>query len=690
MAITIIPTYDSCERPNCPGDPTPEFVSYPLTSSHLITIPVVWRILNNNIPSSTEIRYSLNDQRLNQRITSSTRGDAYTDGDLLYSDIPIQFKTGTLYMQAQAIINGNIYFSEVATITIASGEANCFPEWQVDDSTDVYIEYTTYSVPDQIQVLGNYNKDTCEGNILYDTGCVSSKFYSKTPDAYPPTQFNPNVKKYSGTGLYINRLNVWHDCFTIHTSDFPLGVKVIPNCENTSGTAYIVKVLGPDFDLYRDASTKGMDADCVEVKEKTATVHYQTYHIRDSIVIYSGEAPDPCLDPRDTDGLLWESGCVGTSRGEGPGLSGGNYGATGKFDTFKYTEDDVPFTVSVFPGCDPPGTGTKWCATVYYSDGTVAWSDCGDNVAVCSIEEDPSIGTDPVVGGQWIEVAPQLGIATNIFAIVVFNNKLYGGTYTNGSLYEWNDVNAWVEVAPQLGTEDAIHSLLEFNGKLYGSTGSNGKLYEWNDVNAWVEVAPQLGSETIIRAIVVFNSKLYGGTYVNGKLYEWNDVNAWVEVAPQLVSGAVYSLAVFNNKLYGGVGGKLYEWNDVNAWVEVAPQLGSETIIFSLAVFNGKLYGGTHPNGKLYEWNDVNAWVEVAPQLGASSQIRDLAVFNNKLYGGTASTGKLYEWNDVDAWVEVAPDFGSAQAIYSLVEFNSKLYGSTGFNGKLLQWDTDA
>ena len=42
---------------------------------------------------------------------------------------------------------------------------------------------------------------------------------------------------------------------------------------------------------------------------------------------------------------------------------------------------------------------------------------------------------------------------------------------------------------------------------------------------------------------------------------------------------------------------KLYEWNGVNAWVEVAPKLGAETIIYSLAVYNGKLYGGTYANG---------------------------------------------------------------------------------------------
>ena len=79
-------------------------------------------------------------------------------------------------------------------------------------------------------------------------------------------------------------------------------------------------------------------------------------------------------------------------------------------------------------------------------------------------------------------------------------------------------------------------------------------------------------------------------------------------------------------------------------WLETAPKLGAETSIYSLAAYNNKLYGGTQPNGKLYEWNDVNAWVEVAPKLGAETYILSLAVYNNKLYGGTYPNGKLHRW----------------------------------------------
>ena len=109
---------------------------------------------------------------------------------------------------------------------------------------------------------------------------------------------------------------------------------------------------------------------------------------------------------------------------------------------------------------------------------------------------------------------------------------------------------------------------------------------------------------------------------------------------PSITKGLLLNVPMrFNNKILHTAGG--------GPWLQVAPKLGAETHIYSLAVYNGKLYGGTAPNGKLYEWNGTDAWVEVAPKLGAETHIYSLAVYNGKLYGGTAPNGKLYEWTVV-------------------------------------------
>lgn len=304
---------------------------------------------------------------------------------------------------------------------------------------------------------------------------------------------------------------------------------------------------------------------------------------------------------------------------------------------------------------------------------------------------------------RWIKKAPQYYGETYIDSMVVFNDKLYGGTFESGLLFEWNGSDAWILRASPLGEipnhEHDICSLAVFNGKLYGGTSPRGKLAEWNGSNAWVEKAPQFGAETHIYSLAVFNGKLYGGSYPHGKLLEWNGSNAWVEKAPQLGSEtAVNSLTVFNGKLYAGTypHGKLYEWNGIDAWVERAPQSGGETDIYSLAILNDKLYGGGYGTGKLFEWNGSDAWVEKAPQLG-SNTIRSLVVFNGKLYAGTYwynynnGGGELFEWNGTDAWIEKARQLYSQMEITCLVVFNEKLYGGAAPDGLLFQltWAAD-
>ncbi len=43
---------------------------------------------------------------------------------------------------------------------------------------------------------------------------------------------------------------------------------------------------------------------------------------------------------------------------------------------------------------------------------------------------------------------------------------------------------------------------------------------------------------------------------------------------------------------------------------------GTEQFIQTLAVFNDKLYGGTANNGKLFEWDGVDTWVRKAVRAG--------------------------------------------------------------------------
>lgn len=292
----------------------------------------------------------------------------------------------------------------------------------------------------------------------------------------------------------------------------------------------------------------------------------------------------------------------------------------------------------------------------------------------------------------WLEVAPKLNGATLISSLVVFNNKIYGGSELNGRLLEWDGVGAWVLKAPQLGTAISIKSMVVFNGKIYGGTSPNGNLYEWDGVNAWVSVAAQLPGETGIYGLAVLNNKIYGATVPNGKLLEWDGVSAWIEKAPTpAIPCDARSLVVYNNKLYtaGNTGGRLYEWDGIGAWVLKSQSLGGATC-YTLAVHNNKIYGTRTVNGTLYEWDGINTWVLVASQYVGETTVRALVTYRGSLYGGSGTTGLLLRWDGVSSWVLAAASLGAETAILSTAVFNDTLYGGTTPNAKLYKYDVSS
>jgi len=204
---------------------------------------------------------------------------------------------------------------------------------------------------------------------------------------------------------------------------------------------------------------------------------------------------------------------------------------------------------------------------------------------------------------------------------------------------------------------------------------------------AWIEVAGILDNQNIY-SLCVFNNKLYGGSSPAGQLFEWNGIDGWTKVADQLDGQiTIHALCAFKGKLYGGTlrGGKLFEWNETE-WIEVADQYDGQSID-SLCVFNNKLYASTLYQAMLLEWDEDGAWIMAAGNPVGASTLHSLCVFNEKLYGTGDPTGKLYEFSGTEM-IEVAPMYDSEMVIYSLCVFNNKLYG-VGYYGSLLEWDED-
>jgi hypothetical protein len=259
-------------------------------------------------------------------------------------------------------------------------------------------------------------------------------------------------------------------------------------------------------------------------------------------------------------------------------------------------------------------------------------------------------GTD-----AWVEVAP---VHSNMAAgfLVVYNNKIYGSG-SSGYLLEWNGVDAWADVAQMLGYA-YIYPLIVYNNKIYGGTDA-GRLYEWNGTNAWVNKTypPPNPVAWSIKILFEYDGILYGVDQYSS-VFLWDDIhNVWIYInkITGLTTPITGCSVLFNDKIYcSGVSGKLYEWNGIDDWTQIAPQYESESTIYSLALYNNKIYGGTYPGGHLLEWNGTDAWVEVVPKQGNETRILSLVVYHGKLYGGTYPNGNLVEWAGSGGWKPVS------------------------------------
>jgi len=238
-----------------------------------------------------------------------------------------------------------------------------------------------------------------------------------------------------------------------------------------------------------------------------------------------------------------------------------------------------------------------------------------------------------------------------------------------------------------------------FNTALQHTGGEINKMGK-----CWGEAASQYATNKYIYSLAVFNDRLYGGSGYYGNLLEWNGTDAWEVKAPQCgYETRIMSLIVYGGKLYGGTAldGHLFQWNGANAWINVADretptyQEGGSvySYIRALAIYGNRIYG-LDENSYLLRWNGIDAWEIAAPWYnGTYNFANSLVVFNGKLYTGAGNHATLLEWNG-SAWIKKADLAGNAY-IYSLIVFNNKLYAGTGWGGsnggKLLEWNgTDA
>jgi len=309
--------------------------------------------------------------------------------------------------------------------------------------------------------------------------------------------------------------------------------------------------------------------------------------------------------------------------------------------------------------------------------------------------------------GDWEMNADRPSSDTAIYALRVFNGKLYGGSENalyewngatwmlaatggcygglaelggklyalsgSGDLLEWDGVSSFTVKASSSPTPLVVNALTAYNGKLYASSvvSNSGGLYEWDGVSAWVSKATAVAGEYNIADMLSFSGSLYAAGSILTKLLKWDGVSAWQEKADP-GTGGLYALCEHNSKLYAASGtGKLYEYDGATTLTEKADAY-ENAIIYALVSWDGDLYAA-NANGNLLQWNGVDAWTLSAATY-QSQEIRSLTTHqkwgSTRIFAGTYSSAMLYSLSSGNR-IEI--DFGAAMQITAVIFFDHNL-----------------
>ncbi len=336
--------------------------------------------------------------------------------------------------------------------------------------------------------------------------------------------------------------------------------------------------------------------------------------------------------------------------------------------------------------------------------------------------------------GQWAPLGKGLKAPVNytpVWTQAVYNGNLYFGgnfdTVNNTreySLAEWNGAN-WNAFS---NTDSAalVASMIVYNGNLIVAGGFNKidgvpclNIAQWNG-SSWSALGGGITTAFYVDALAVYKGNLYAAGWFTSAFVGCHNIAMWngstwspvglgvydLQVHGQKVGGVIFTLCVYNGKLYAGgkfdsAGGvaatNIASW-DGTSWSAVGTGLQDSTF-GALTVFNNELYAGGYLGawnkslGIIDKWNGTS-WTPVGTgytgKRYSGSKIFSLCVYDNAVcaggdfdtIGGTAANNIAY-W-DGTKWGTLYN--GIAGPVYSIGAYNSELYagGEFSFAGSVL------
>ncbi len=291
-----------------------------------------------------------------------------------------------------------------------------------------------------------------------------------------------------------------------------------------------------------------------------------------------------------------------------------------------------------------------------------------------------------------------------VFTMATYNGKLevgLGNSANDAEVWQWN-ATAWTRIGGDsinsgwTANYERVSSLAVYGGNLYaglGLTAGDAEVWKWNGT-AWSKVGGDglnaswnLNYEQV-ESMIPYNGKLYAGlgnSTGDAELWEY-DGTSWTQIggdglASSWVDGQyeqVKSLAVYNGKLYAGLGntagdGEVWEY-DNGAWAKVAGNSLNSSwgnaieTVQSFAVYHGKLYAGLG--------NTANADAQIW-SYGGNGFLQSATVGQDTNWHHIAAT---YDGTTMKVYVDGTLDASSAVSL-SLPDSDQPLLVGATFGG---------
>ncbi len=260
-------------------------------------------------------------------------------------------------------------------------------------------------------------------------------------------------------------------------------------------------------------------------------------------------------------------------------------------------------------------------------------------------------------GADWEDCGAPAG-CNAVSALAEYNGDLYaavscyraqGSAQPNspnqrpgGNVYRYAGGTEWVDCG-QLGNATDVFGLTVFNGELYGSAMYSAGMFRYAGGKTWL---PCGDPGTRVAVLGVFQGGLYASGYDVGGVFRYEGDQRWSFCGNAGASTQLYSFASYQGQLHTGVwpSGSVYRTEDGRAWLDCG-RLDEELEVMGMMVYNGKLYAGTLPAARVYRYDGEGNWVSTG-QLDTTPDVRyrrawTMAVYQGRLFCTTLPSGNV-------------------------------------------------